>query len=163
MKERIICESINSLRQEGLKFSVDTLAEKLNISKKTIYKYFPNKESLALELYQKYYKDILFEAKKLAIENTKDSHKKLLFLYYDAKIMTCSNVFNKYKLNESLYKYTIQHNNNFWEIISSIMNDSFSQNDKQSLRIIVDGTFEKICNEKIAPNDVINRLVDILW
>ena len=77
--------------------------------------------------------------------------------------MTCSNVFNKYKLNESLYKYTIQHNNNFWEIISSIMNDRFSKNDKQSLRIIVDGTFEKICNEKIAPNDVIDRLVDILF
>lgn len=31
MKERIICESIESLRQEGLRFSVDTLAEKLNI------------------------------------------------------------------------------------------------------------------------------------
>ncbi|MGM9972407.1 MAG: TetR/AcrR family transcriptional regulator [Anaeroplasmataceae bacterium] len=159
MKDRIICESINSLRQEGLKFSVDTLAKRLNISKKTIYKYFPNKESLALELYQTYYTDILSEAKKLVIENTKDSQKKLLFLYYDAKIMTCRDVFNKYKLNESLYRYTTEHNNDFWEIISSTMDDK----DKVSLRIIVDGTFEKICNEKIAPNDVIDRLVNILW
>ena len=37
MKERIIRESIESLRREGLRFSVDTLAERLNISKKTIY------------------------------------------------------------------------------------------------------------------------------
>lgn len=42
MKERIINESIESLRREGLKFSIDTLAEKLNISKKTVYKYFSN-------------------------------------------------------------------------------------------------------------------------
>ena len=41
MKEKIIKESIVSLRTEGLKFSVDTLAERLKISKKTVYKYFP--------------------------------------------------------------------------------------------------------------------------
>ena len=35
MKNRIIEESIKSLQQEGLRFSVDTLAEKLKISKKT--------------------------------------------------------------------------------------------------------------------------------
>ena len=29
MKDKIICESITSLRQEGLRFSVDILAEKL--------------------------------------------------------------------------------------------------------------------------------------
>lgn len=34
MKNRIIYESIEGLRQEGLRFSVDTVAEKLNISKK---------------------------------------------------------------------------------------------------------------------------------
>ncbi len=34
MKDKIIHESINSLRQDGLKFSIDTLADKLKISKK---------------------------------------------------------------------------------------------------------------------------------
>ena len=34
MRERIIAESIKNLQNEGLKFSVDTLAEKLKISKK---------------------------------------------------------------------------------------------------------------------------------
>ncbi|MGN1480125.1 MAG: TetR/AcrR family transcriptional regulator, partial [Acutalibacteraceae bacterium] len=57
MKDRIIYESIESLRREGLKFSVDTLAENLKISKKTVYKYFPDKETLALALYEKYYND----------------------------------------------------------------------------------------------------------
>ena len=58
MKELIITQSIDSLRREGLKFSVDTVAKALNISKKTIYKYFPDKQSLAIALYERYYADI---------------------------------------------------------------------------------------------------------
>ena len=42
MKNKNIEESIRSLQQEGLRFSVDTLAEKLKISKKTIYMKAPD-------------------------------------------------------------------------------------------------------------------------
>ena len=48
MRDRIIRASIENLRREGLKFSVDTLTAQLKISKKTVYKYFPDKESLAV-------------------------------------------------------------------------------------------------------------------
>ena len=51
-----------------MRFSVDTLAERLNISKKTIYKFFPNKEALAFALYQKYYADIKAQAAGLTTE-----------------------------------------------------------------------------------------------
>lgn len=64
MRDKIIKESINSLRNEGLKFSVDSLADKLKISKKTIYKFFPDKQSLALALYEKYYNDANEKAQK---------------------------------------------------------------------------------------------------
>ena len=46
MKDRIIQASIEGLRNEGLKFSVDLLANKLKISKKTVCKYFPTKRRL---------------------------------------------------------------------------------------------------------------------
>ena len=48
MRDRIIRASIENLRREDLKFSVDTLTAQLKISKKTIYKYFPDKEALAV-------------------------------------------------------------------------------------------------------------------
>ena len=51
LREAIIQTSIESLRQEGLKFSVDTLCDKMKISKKTVYKYFPDKQALAVALY----------------------------------------------------------------------------------------------------------------
>ena len=55
VKEKIIDASIESLRQEGLRFSVDVLANRLRISKKTIYRIFHNKEALAFALYEKGY------------------------------------------------------------------------------------------------------------
>ncbi|MGN0448327.1 MAG: TetR/AcrR family transcriptional regulator [Acutalibacteraceae bacterium] len=163
MKDEIICQSIESLRQEGLRFSVDTLAKRLNISKKTIYKYFPTKEALAFALYQKYYTDIKAQAVRLTKENSVDTHKKLLSLYFDAKSMTSYDIFNKYKLNEALCSYTSEQNDKLLEIIFLSLKDSISQQDKKSVSIIINGTFEKLCNEKIAPDGVIDRLVNILW
>lgn len=45
LRDAIIQASIESLRQEGLKFSVDILSDKMKISKKTVYKYFPDKQA----------------------------------------------------------------------------------------------------------------------
>lgn len=36
MRDAIIAAAIESLRQEGLKFSVDTLSDKMKISKKAV-------------------------------------------------------------------------------------------------------------------------------
>lgn len=92
MKDHIIRQSIESLRKEGLRFSIDTLAERLTISKKTIYKYFPNKETLVFALYQRYYADIKTQAERLASEHSVAAHVKLLTLYFDAKSMTSRDI-----------------------------------------------------------------------
>lgn len=163
MKDRIIEQSIASLRQEGLRFSVDALAERLNISKKTIYKHFPTKEALACALYQRYYTDAKEQAVRLTEENSVAARKKLLSLYFDAKFMTSCDIFNKYKLNETLYAYTTEHNDAFLDILFSSLGDGISEQDKSSIRIIINGSFEKLCHEKIAPDGVIDRLVNLLW
>ena len=105
MKNEIIREAIISLRQEGLKFSIDTLADRLRISKKTVYKYFPDKETLALALYEKYFDDATEQAKKLLDGCGRPARLGLLRLYYDAKVMTRGEIFNKYKLNGTIYAY----------------------------------------------------------
>lgn len=163
MRDRILYESIASLRQEGLRFSVDSLAERLNISKKTVYKYFPNKEELALALYQRYYTDLRREVDRLLKEGTVCARVKLLTLYFDAKSMTSCDIFNKYKLNESIYAYTAEQNDAFLEILFSSLRGDLSEGEKDALRIIVNGSFEKLCKEKIAPEGVIERLVEIIW
>lgn len=163
MKERIINESIESLRREGLKFSIDTLAERLNISKKTVYKYFSNKEELAFALCRKYFADAKEQTKLLAKENSISARKQLLRLYLDAKSMTCVDIFNKYKLNEVLRSYTAKENDELLKIVFSSLGDGAFNGDEKSFGIILNGTFEKLCSEKIAPDGVLNRLVNMLW
>ncbi len=162
MKDKIIQASIEGLRNEGLKFSVDVLANKLKISKKTVYKYFPDKETLAIALYETYYSDTTKQAKELIGESTEESYKKLLYLYFDSKKMTHGDIFNKYKLNQTLYAYTKEKGDNLWEIIASSFLETLSKTDQKAVRIIVDGSFEKLCSDCTMLENVIERLALLL-
>lgn len=163
MKNRIIEASIESLRREGLKFSVDTLADRLKVSKKTIYKYFPDKESLAVALYENYYAAAAGQAKRLIDENTVSAHKKLLTLYFDSKVITRHEIFNKYKLNTTIYECTVRHGDALWDIVAASFDQDLAEQDKEALRIIVDGSLEKLCDAGLEPDAVIERLVYWLW
>lgn len=163
MKDKIIQASIEGIREEGLKFSVDVLANKLKISKKTVYKYFPDKETLAKALYEAYYSDTEKRAQELICKNTEESHKSLLCLYFDSKKMTHSDIFNKYKLNQKIYAYTKEKADVLWEIISASFSGTLSEADKKAFRIIVDGSFEKLCIDCTALENVVERLVSLLW
>lgn len=162
MREKIINISIESLRQEGLKFSVDTLAGKLGVSKKTIYKYFPDKEMLALAIYEKYYNEAKKKAEMLISDHKPDVYSELLYLYFDSKTMIRKAIFNKYKLNESIYAYTTKQNDALWDMISASFENGNSEQNNETLRIIIDGSFEKICDDRLDPDAVIERLVQLL-
>lgn len=167
MKDKIVQASIEGLRTEGLKFSVDLLAHKLKISKKTIYKYFPDKEALSIALYETYYANAAKQAKELINKNTEESYKELLYIYFDSKRMTRNEIFNKYKLNQAIYAYTKEKSACLWETIAASFRGSLSETDKKVFRIIVDGSFEKLCEDCSSLEDVlkdmIERLVKLLW
>lgn len=163
MKDKIIQASIEGIRNEGLKFSVDLLANKLKISKKTVYKYFPDKETLARALYETYYSDITKQVRELISKNTEESYKKLLYLYFDSKKMTHNDIFNKYKLNQTICAYTREKADSLWEIIAASFFGELSETDKKVFRIIVDGSFEKLCSDCTVLENVVERLVKLLW
>ena len=77
--------------------------------------------------------------------------------------MTCVDIFNKYKLNEVLRSYTAKENDELLKIVFSSLGDGAFNGDEESFGIILNGTFEKLCSEKIAPDGVLNRLVNMLW
>lgn len=163
MKDKIIEESIESLRREGLKFSIDALADKLKVSKKTIYKYFPDKESLAVAIYERYYATAVQQAETLIREDTDMSHKELIRLYFDSKVITRREIFNKYKLNQTIYDCTVRYADALWDVISASFKNNPSEADKAVLRIIVDGSLEKLCSVGSNPEAVTERLVYWLW
>lgn len=162
MRNKIIQESINSLQNEGLRFSVDTLAEKLRVSKKTIYKYFPTKEALALAMYEQFYTDADLRADALLSSPGKPPYTQLLGLYCDSKKMTRSEIFNKYKLNDVIHSYASGRNDSLWEKISSVFSGPPAGDDANPLRIIIDGAFEKLCDSQVDPAPIIERLAELL-
>lgn len=162
MREKIIYETIESLQHEGLRFSVDMLAEKLKVSKKTIYKYFPTKKELALAMYERYYLDAKQTAHDLLAEAGDSVQFDLLHLYYDSKRMIHRDIFNKFQLNEVIYSYAASQNDALWKMISSFLGNNLMEEDINVLRVIIDGTFEKTCEAQISSDAVIERLVKLL-
>ncbi|MDY3845559.1 MAG: TetR/AcrR family transcriptional regulator [Eubacteriales bacterium] len=156
MKNTIIEQSIESLKKDGLKFSIDSLAAQLGISKKTVYKYFPDKESLAYAVFEKYYAD----ARKKAVEIAEKSDNKrfeLLSLYFSSKTMTRDEVFNKYTLNLSVSAFAKQKENELWDCICPFLTKC-----DDAVKVIVDGAFEKLLRENEDCDRVIRRL-EALW
>lgn len=86
IKTKIIQQSIKSLQAEGLRFSIDLLAKELKISKKTIYKYFKNKEALAMAIYEKFYLDTKKKITQILKNKPKNYLFELLSLYLQSLI-----------------------------------------------------------------------------
>lgn len=148
MKSRIIDEAIVSLRQEGLRFSVDTLAERMKVSKKTIYKYFPTKEALAYAMYERYYDGLRDKIARTVGTMEQGKDEKLLEYYFDSAKMIRGEIFNKYCLNKVIGDFSLQRHTEVWNVIKPYVCAEMSDEDAQIYKVVVDGAFEKAigCN-----------------
>lgn len=140
IKTKIIQQSIKSLQAEGLRFSIDLLAKELKISKKTIYKYFKNKEALAMAIYEKFYLDTKKKITQILKNKPKNYLFELLSLYLQSFDMIKDEIFNKYKLNDSIQSYALMQHSQLWEMIEKI----FPRDYQKSSQIIIDGSLEKL-------------------
>lgn len=158
MKNKIIEESIKSLQREGLRFSVDTLAEKLKISKKTVYKYFPNKETLAYAVYERYYADLKNEIKTIVQKSGQNIEEALLLCYFDSAKMVRKEIFNKYCLNDAIENFALHHHLDIWNTIMPLVCGSMTEEASQIYQLVIDGAFEKAISGKANAVMVIELL-----
>lgn len=70
LREQIIEATIEEFNEKGLKFTMDQLAKRMGISKKTLYSVFSDKESLFLEAVDTCFADIKRSEKEI-LENDK--------------------------------------------------------------------------------------------
>lgn len=158
IKTKIIQQSIKSLQAEGLRFSIDLLAKELKISKKTIYKYFKNKEALAMAIYEKFYLDTKKKITQILKNKPKNYLFELLSLYLQSFDMIKDEIFNKYKLNDSIQSYALMQHSQLWEMIEKI----FPRDYQKSSQIIIDGSLKKLSYRLTQKNQVIEKLVKIV-
>lgn len=71
-------------------------------------------------------------------------------------------IFNKYKLNQTIYAYAKEKSDCLWETIAASFSGELSETDKKAFRIIADGSFEKLCEDCTALKDVMERPVKLL-
>ena len=161
MRDTIIDTAIESLRTEGLKFSVDTIASKLKISKKTIYKYFPDKECFAYAIYEKYYSRVSENVDKTEKSGDNTAFR-LLLMYRDACFMMRGEVFNKYKLNDCVYLYVTKLQNELWSKIYSFIAPSAAHTDESVLRTIIEGAFEASGKYSVPSELIVEKLVKLI-
>ncbi len=143
MKNKIIEESITNLQQEGLRFSVDTLAERLKVSKKTIYKYFPTKEVLAYAIYEKFYRDLNDKITNILQQQEESLTEQLLFCYFDSAKMIRKEIFNKYCLNNIIGDFATQHHTEICNTIESEICNGLSHEEIRIYQLIIDGAFDR--------------------
>lgn len=69
LRDRILDAAIDAFNEKGVKFTLDDVRKNINISKKTIYTVFPDKESLLKALVEQGFSSIKAEEKRI-LENS---------------------------------------------------------------------------------------------
>jgi len=72
MKEKILLAAAIEMNYRGIKFTIDQVAEKLGISKKTIYQYYPSKDVLITEVVAMALADVEEQASEILADTERD-------------------------------------------------------------------------------------------
>lgn len=160
LQERIVSQSIVGLQKEGLRFSVDSVARQLKISKKTVYKYFPTKEQLAYAIYDRFYSSAFCKAQTAEKLSRAERVRMLLQLYYESSLMTDETIFNKYALNLPIKDFALKKHLQIWKMLESCIEQEGES--VRSLKIIVDGAFSNLGSEKTVTESTIELLTRLL-
>ena len=111
MKDRILQVVAENINMYGLKkFNLDIIASKLKISKKTIYKYFSNKD----EIVEEYFKQILATDKESTLKTLKEN------ISLNEKFHKIIYSYHKYKLPTSVIKEAKLYYPNQWNEINKL-------------------------------------------
>lgn len=159
MRDAIIECSVQGLLRDGLRFSVDEVAKTLKISKKTVYKYFPAKEDLAAEIYDKFYGDALNKIEEIkATHSGKEAAELIIGVYFKSHVMVRKEIFNKYSLNAGIRNPAIVNHGKIRARVEELLTAS----DREALMVIIDGSLQKLCEKREEEKKVIERLVELI-
>ena len=139
IKEQILEEAMRQFNREGFDFKMDDLAKELHISKKTIYKYYQNKEDIFHVFIDESFQSVHEQQEEIFYNNNLSIKEKLLQIL---------NTRSKYEDRLSIEK-TMELNNYYPRLYELIMNTYRTQWDKVKKLILMgqeQGVFKKEVN-----------------
>lgn len=177
LKEEILKGTILIFNEKGLKFTMDDIAERLKISKKTLYKVFDDKEDLFLTMVD-YMFDTIKESEREVIEDEDLStvekiHKILGVLpegYKDVDLRQLYLLKDKYP---KIYKQVELRLETGWDMTIELIERGITEGCIQPIKIpilkmmleaSVEQFFQRdiLIQNKISYQDALSEVVDIL-
>jgi len=152
IKDKIIKEALELFNEKGIKFSMDSLARKLNMAKKTIYANFPSKDELAVEVIHSIFKNIKDQEKNIMNSDLPiiDKLKKVLTLLPDnIHNFNYGRLYELRTMRPDLYSYVDDHFKSDWENTTFLFNEAITHGvirefDMTVMRNILIGIFQSI-------------------
>lgn len=176
-KEEILKATLQVFNDKGLKFTMDDIAERMKISKKTLYKVFDDKETLFLAMVD-YMFDTIKESERAVIENedlsTVDKIHKVLGVlpegYKDVDLRQLYLLKEKYP---KIYKQVELRLETGWETTIELIEQGIAEGCIQPVRIpilkmmleaSVEQFFQRdiLVQNKVSYQDALDEVVNIL-
>lgn len=150
MKNIIVNKSIELLKRDGLKFTIDEVATSLKIAKKTIYKYFSTKEELALAIYEVIYLRLEDDLSKIKSIDNEDELCQVLRLYMDSLQFTKKELINRYLLKDTIYFFAKNKIDYIWQKIRLLIleNQKIIFLEEIAFRLMIEATLNRISTDE---------------
>lgn len=173
VKERIIGATIEEFNEKGIKFTMDSLAKRLSMSKKTLYSVFANKEALLRETISCGFGDIKDAERKILSDDSLDVVEKLRRViivlpdkYEAVDFRKMSTLKGKYP---DIYYEVAQKIEGGWEPVFELFNQAIAEGKIKPvnlfvLKAIISGAMESfISTDELAMHQVeYGEALDIL-
>lgn len=131
LQEKILNAAIDEFQEKGLKFTMDDVAKHINISKKTLYQVFRDKEDMFLALADYCFADIKKSEKQIMDNQELDVLEKIerIMIVLPERYQNIG-LSNLYQLNEKyphIYKRVAQYLETDWDATISLLQQGMDE------------------------------------
>ena len=159
IKVKIIEASIDEINENGLKFTMDKLAKRLVMSKKTIYKYFENKEKILDEVVDYSFDQIQLSKKKVmrdfSLDTVERLHKILQAMpdrYENLNLVQLYQLKDKYP---DIYSHVERRLESDWEMTIKLLNQGKKEGKIMDIHIPIFKTMMSATIEQFFKEDIL--------
>ena len=161
LKERIMEGAVTCFQEKGIKFTMDDLAEKLGMSKKTIYTVVEGKDELLVEMVEHVFSSIKeSEAQVLWDENltTVDKVRKILGVFPDAyKDINFQGVFELRDKYPEIYRLVEERLETGWEATIALLEQGMTEGVIRKIDIPIFKMIYEASLEQFFKRDILQR------
>lgn len=178
MKDRIFIAAIEEFDENGIRFTMDSLANRMRVSKRTIYENIPSKEALVSEIIDCVFNDIKDKQTVIANNPELDIIEKLKGLVsvmpQNLPNIDYKKVYEIKKYYPDLYEKIDNHLSTEWETTLALFQQGIEEKKIRNIKVniirqIILGTFRNLFDDEflldnnLTYEEALNQMIDIIF